>query len=107
VIIEGLAAGCPILTSDQTPWHELSVRKAGWDIPLRDSNQWRQTIQCCVEMDQNTFEQLSLGARSYFEEWKSSSAYRQRSLELFWMALATSASPKVPPALEKSARTGD
>jgi glycosyltransferase involved in cell wall biosynthesis len=107
VIIEGLAAGCPILTSDQTPWRELSKKRAGWDLPLGDRGQWRQAIQRCVEMDQNAYESLSLGARSYFEEWMSSSAYRQGSMELFRKALETSASSKVPPALEKSARTGN
>ncbi len=107
VIIEGLAAGCPILTSDQTPWRELSRKGAGWDLPLADRGQWRQAIQRCVEMDQNTYESLSLGARSYFEEWMSSSAYRQSSIELFQKALEASASFKVPPALEKSAGAGD
>ena len=107
VIIEGLAAGCPILTSDQTPWRELSKKRAGWDLPLADRGQWRQAIQRCVEMDQNTYAPLSQGARSYFEEWMSSSAYRQGSVELFRKALEASASPRVPPALEKSARAGD
>jgi glycosyltransferase involved in cell wall biosynthesis len=107
VIIEGLAAGCPILISDQTPWRELSKKGAGWDLPLGDRGQWRQAIQRCVEMDQNTYESLSLGARRYFEKWMSSSAYRQGSIELFQKALEANGVPKVPPALEKSVGAGD
>lgn len=107
VIIEGFAAGCPILTSDQTPWRELSKKTAGWDLPLADRGQWRQVIQRCVEMDQNTYEPLSRGARSYFEEWMSSSAHRKGSIELFQKALEANGAPKVPPALEKSVGAGD
>lgn len=34
VIHESLRAGTPVLCSDQTPWHELGSRRAGWEIPL-------------------------------------------------------------------------
>ncbi len=104
VIIEGLAAGCPILVSDQTPWRELSKKRAGWDLPLKDRGEWRQAIQRCVEMDQNTYEPLSLAARSYFEEWMSSSVYRQGAIELFQRALGANANPQGPPALHEVAR---
>lgn len=106
-ILEGLAAGCPILTSDRTPWRELWKCRAGWDLPLEDRARWKRTIQECVEMNQNTYEPLSLGARTYFEEKMSSSAYRQGAVELFQKALGTGTAPRPPRALEKSARAGD
>ena len=34
VIVEALAAGCPILISDQTPWRDLEKEGVGWDLPL-------------------------------------------------------------------------
>ena len=34
VIHEALLAGLPVLISDQTPWHELETRNAGWEISL-------------------------------------------------------------------------
>jgi glycosyltransferase involved in cell wall biosynthesis len=106
-IIEGFAAGCPVLTSDQTPWRALPKSRAGWDLPLQDRAQWRETIQRCVDMDQSTYESLSLGARTYFEEKMSASAYRQRAVELFQKTLGAAVPPRTLPALEKSARTGD
>jgi glycosyltransferase involved in cell wall biosynthesis len=106
-IIEGFAAGCPVLTSDQTPWRALPKNRAGWDLPLQDRAQWRETIQRCVDMDQSTYESLSLGARTYFEEKMATSAYRQRAVELFHQALGAAVPPRSSPALEKSARAGD
>ena len=106
-ILEGLAAGCPVLTSDQTPWRELLKHGAGWDLPLGDRAQWKRTIQDCVEMDQSTYKALSLGARSYFEEKMSSSEYQQGAVELFHRALGAWAALRTAPALEKSARAGE
>jgi glycosyltransferase involved in cell wall biosynthesis len=33
-IIESMAAGCPVIISDQTPWRNLEEKKCGWDIPV-------------------------------------------------------------------------
>jgi glycosyltransferase involved in cell wall biosynthesis len=106
-IIEGLAAGCPVLTSDQTPWRALPENRAGWDLPLQDRAQWRETIQRCVDMDRNTYQVLSLGARTHFEEKMSTSAYRRRAMELFQKALGAGANPTTAPAPEKSAKAAD
>jgi glycosyltransferase involved in cell wall biosynthesis len=36
VVLEALAAGCPVLISDRTPWRDLAEAGVGWDIPLED-----------------------------------------------------------------------
>jgi len=59
VIIEALAAGCPVLISDRTPWRSLKEKGVGWDLPLEDLSAFRQAIQECVEMDQGAFEIIS------------------------------------------------
>ena len=41
VIAEALGAGCPVLISDQTPWHDLAVDGCGWEVPLEDAATWR------------------------------------------------------------------
>ncbi|MBZ5701425.1 MAG: glycosyltransferase family 4 protein [Acidobacteriia bacterium] len=107
VILEALAAGCPVLISDQTPWRDLREKTAGRELPLGDREQWRQAIQRCVEMNQETYQLLSQGARRYFEEWMSSSPYRRGSMELFQQALERNRKPKAPPVMQRSAGAGD
>jgi glycosyltransferase involved in cell wall biosynthesis len=67
-IVEGLAAGCPVLTSDRTPWHGLTARQAGWDLPLSESDRFREVIERCVAMSQEEFDEWSQGARSLARE---------------------------------------
>ena len=63
-IVESLAAGCPVIISDQTPWRKLESSKAGWDIPLTDESALINTLIACCAMDQQTFD---LWSRSAFE----------------------------------------
>ncbi len=44
VLLESLAAGCPVIVSDRTPWRELHQTGAGWAIPLDDRASWLQTL---------------------------------------------------------------
>jgi glycosyltransferase involved in cell wall biosynthesis len=107
VILEALAAGCPALISDQTPWRDLPKLGVGWDLPLGDRGRWREAIQSCVEMDAETYELFSRRARSYFEEWMSATRYRRGTVELFQKALGTNLTPKAPPTLQRSVGAGN
>jgi len=44
VILESLNAGCPVLTSDQTPWQDLDDRRVGWSLPLANNSKWHHVI---------------------------------------------------------------
>ena len=41
VIAEAMAAGCPVLISDQTAWRNLEEKGAGWDLPLDAPGRFR------------------------------------------------------------------
>jgi glycosyltransferase involved in cell wall biosynthesis len=43
-IVEALAAGCPVMISDRTPWRRLAEHDAGWDLPLGDPKPWAAAI---------------------------------------------------------------
>lgn len=43
-IFEALAAGRPALISDQTPWRNLEIHQAGWDISLNDPGKFTEII---------------------------------------------------------------
>lgn len=55
VIHEALRAGLPVITSDQTPWHMLEERSAGWEIPLDKPGKYRDIIETCAAMDADDF----------------------------------------------------
>jgi glycosyltransferase involved in cell wall biosynthesis len=61
-ISESLLAGCPVLISDQTPWHDLEARHAGWDLPLGEPERFTAAIERCVAMASADLEAWSAGA---------------------------------------------
>lgn len=67
-IVESLAAGCPVLLSDQTPWKNLSTQQAGWEYPLAQEENIRTSLIQLGEMDQSTFNQWSNGALKLAEK---------------------------------------
>lgn len=61
-IFEALAAGRPVLISDQTPWRRLAEEKAGWDLPLSNSETFVQRIEEAAGWDQTTLNAWCDGA---------------------------------------------
>jgi glycosyltransferase involved in cell wall biosynthesis len=51
VIAEALAAGCPVLTSDQTPWRGLATDGCGWDLPLEPAGPWSERVAEVIAWD--------------------------------------------------------
>jgi glycosyltransferase involved in cell wall biosynthesis len=71
VICEALAAGCPVLISDQTPWLNLEEKKAGWVIPLGETERFRAILQQCVDADDEWHAALTAGAKAFAREFLS------------------------------------
>jgi glycosyltransferase involved in cell wall biosynthesis len=59
VILEALAAGCPVLTSDETAFRDLAAAGVGWALPLHDVEAFRARIRECVAMDRATRDQIA------------------------------------------------
>ncbi|MCE2463815.1 MAG: glycosyltransferase, partial [Dehalococcoidia bacterium] len=59
VIFESLAAGCPVLVSDRTPWRGLEEKGVGWNVPLDEGARFRAILQGCVDIDSETHASLS------------------------------------------------
>jgi glycosyltransferase involved in cell wall biosynthesis len=51
VVVEALAAGCPVLVSDRTPWRSLAEAGVGWDIPLADRVAFISALECAAALD--------------------------------------------------------
>ena len=64
-IHESLLAGVPVLISDQTPWHQLDSRGAGWEIPLDQPDRFRQALQQYDSMSLSERIRMHAAALSY------------------------------------------
>jgi glycosyltransferase involved in cell wall biosynthesis len=76
-IVEALLAGCPLVTSDQTPWRGLVARGVGWDLPLAAVGEWQRVLQNCVDMDAAAYERASCSARSFGHQIASTDTDRE------------------------------
>lgn len=87
VIIEALAAGCPVLISDQTFWQDLHTKGVGWDIPLENREEWQKTVQICIDMGADEYTKLSKQAKEFHQTWVSDKSILQPTIDMFDQAL--------------------
>lgn len=64
-IVEALAAGCPVLVSDQTPWLGLEEEGVGWDLPLSDAGAFQRAVESIVAMPEEQHAEMRRKARAY------------------------------------------
>ena len=83
VIPEALAAGCPVLVSDQTPWLDFNEREVGWVTRLDDLAGWKKVIQNCVDMSPEQFETMSVAAKDYINAMARASSDLETNRMLF------------------------
>jgi glycosyltransferase involved in cell wall biosynthesis len=55
VILEALAASCPVLISDRTPWQAIPDEGAGWIAPLHDDAAFAQALRDAAAMDEAAY----------------------------------------------------
>lgn len=96
VIRESLVAGCPVLVSDQTPWRNLRRLGVGWDLPLTRPKAFGDTLQHCVDLDEDAFMRLSSAARKYGVTRGVDDDVRKANTLLFSQALTASGAKSTP-----------
>jgi glycosyltransferase involved in cell wall biosynthesis len=82
-IYEALAAGRPVLISDQTPWVNLAGKMAGWDLPLNNSKPFQEVIRKVAAMDLDEMNTYCLHAWKFCYEFVSGSDIKKDYLKLF------------------------
>jgi glycosyltransferase involved in cell wall biosynthesis len=65
VVIEALAAGCPVAVSDRMPFRDLEEHGAGWVIPLEEPERYRAALERCAAMGPEEHGRMSTAAREY------------------------------------------
>ena len=88
VILEAMSVGCPVLISDQTPWHNLEDKKAGWAIPLTQPERFVTILQDLLAMEEAEFREWEKGASDYAREITNNPSVIESNRMLFGGALA-------------------
>jgi len=65
IFLESLAAGCPLIISDRTPWLGLEEKQIGWDLSLDDPEKWIEKLNFCIGLSQTSYSILSNKARDF------------------------------------------
>lgn len=97
VIVESLAAGCPVLLSDRTPWRDLEAEGVGWDIPLDRPEAFEAALQTVLALDDEGWRALSNRARSYAERICTDLGPVHRASEFFISLCRLSGSAEATP----------
>ena len=82
-IFESLAAGRPVLISDQTPWRNLASHFAGWDLPLNDLQAFTTVIEKAAAMAREEHLIWCKGAWQYCHDFIENAGIKEQYLKLF------------------------
>lgn len=82
-ILESFLVGCPVIISDQTPWKGLKEKKTGWEIPLNQEEKFIKTIQYCIDMEQEEYNQISENAYEFAKAFANNPKLIEQSRNLF------------------------
>lgn len=67
-LIESLSIGRPIITSTNTPWNNLNIDKAGFNIKPEQIEKIKSSIMFFAAMDLYCLNDWSISSRKYFEK---------------------------------------
>lgn len=87
VIAEALFAGCPVITSDQTPWSGLQGASAGWICPINSENAFALAIQSVVDIDNEEWQYIRNNSMRYIRIVGTDSNVLKQNEDLFLTAL--------------------
>ena len=86
IFVEALAAGCPLIISDRTPWRDLEAKDIGWDMSLDEPSRWIAAINTCLAMEQDEYTQMSGNARRFAVDWLSDPEHEKANREMLRFA---------------------
>ncbi|MCY7377321.1 MAG: glycosyltransferase [Pyrinomonadaceae bacterium] len=90
VFIEALAAGCPLLISDRTPWRDLEAKNVGWEVPLENPAKWLEVLNYCVNLDQLSYTKISENSHRFARRWLLNPEVEEDTLKVLEYSLTNS-----------------
>jgi glycosyltransferase involved in cell wall biosynthesis len=90
IFLEALAAGCPLLISDRTPWLNLEEKGIGWDLALDKPDVWIDKMNYCIKLNQTSYSQLSNSARQFAVKVLNDKKYEEDTVKIIESGLQNS-----------------
>lgn len=90
VFLEALAAGCPLIISDRTPWLDLEKTGIGWEIALENPKQWLEKLNYCINLDDVSYGKLSDNARTFLCKWLENPELEEKTSSVLNYSLSKS-----------------
>jgi len=85
-IVESLFSGCPVIISDQTPWHQLAEHQAGFDLSLKDTQGFINAIETLAAANQSTYQGMAQAAIHYIREATNHQRTASLYIDMFYGA---------------------
>ena len=83
-ILESMMSGCPVIISDKTPWRDLELETAGWDIPLDKPEEFQKVLNRCLNMSQDEYDRYSEGALKIARAFVNNPELAAKSKNMFY-----------------------
>lgn len=81
-ILESFMAGRPVIISNRTPWQNLKVKKAGYDLPLDKMANFSNVIMQALNQEQHAFNEWSAGAGSVANDFIRNPQLKEINMKL-------------------------
>lgn len=88
VFIEAMAAGCPMLISENTVWESAAAAGVTKILPLGEPESWIAEINRCIAMEETEYACLSANARNFAIDWLQQTEHEEANARVLDYALA-------------------
>ena len=85
-IAEALSQGVPVLISDQTPWRDLEMHGAGWDLSLDRKDRFLEVLAQVNAMDEAEYLALRESAVTYAKSKLMDGSILEKNRKIFHQA---------------------
>lgn len=83
-IFEAFGVGVPVIISDQTQWRNLTEQMAGWDLPLKQPEQFAKALQIAADWNEDQWQAYRSGAHQLATHFFAEHDFCNRYLKLFF-----------------------
>jgi len=82
-ILESFIAGCPVIISNKTPWHNLEEKGLGWDLDLNYPETFANCIQKSIDLNDNDYRKLSKNSQEFANRIVDNQEIKNEYYQLF------------------------